>query len=182
MAETKKVFLFTLQTFHIEQDDYSDDADGRFAYARDVLERFIQALETRAIEGNHFVVVNPLDDEGNRLPQEVVPASQLEQLRKYTDEAESIEDIGDTISGEVWSIATVTEDHVDQWDSNFLKASAMYGGFFRAIGPHPNHEFAQQGYENGEYDTGIEVDPEDEDYTQFSEEQRKLLNPDLYST
>jgi hypothetical protein len=49
MAETKKVFLFTLQTFHIEQDDYSDDADGRFTYARDVLERFIQALETRAI-------------------------------------------------------------------------------------------------------------------------------------
>lgn len=186
----KKVFLFILQTSHIEQDDYSDDADGRFAYVRDVFERFVQAIETRATEGSHFVVMHPVDSEGNELPQKIFPATQFEQLREYTDEAESIDVIIQNLCEGFWAIATVTEDHVDQWDYNFLKASEMYGGYFLAIGPHPNHECAQQGYENGEYDTGIQVDPEHEsnsepgiyDFAPTSHfELQKLLDPELYS-
>jgi len=172
--EGVKVFLFYLQALH--EEEFSDDADGRFACACHHVEEFVQAIETRAVEGSHFVIVS------TETPQTIIPVSKIEQLREYTDREKDSDDIKDNFHEEVWFIVTVTESHVDQWDYNFLKASAMYGGCFTACGPHPKHEFARQIYDNGEYDTGIQVATDDlvDSYTQASDEQLKFLNPNLY--
>ena len=172
--EGVKVFLFYLQGLH--EEEFSDDADGRFACACHHVEEFVQAIETRAIEGSHFVIVS------TETPQTIIPVSKIEQLREYTDREKDSDDIKFNFDNEVWFIVTVTESHVDQWDYNFLKASTMYGGCFTACGPHPKHKFARQIYDNGEYDTGIQVATNDlvNSYTQASDEQLKFLNPNLY--
>ena len=206
--EGAKVFLFYLQALH--EEEFSDDADGRFACACHHVEEFVQAIEARAVEGSHFVIVSSLLDEeieahdpvdyytkpsdkqlkylnpnlylSNETPQTIIPVSKIEQLREYTDQEKDSDDIKELFHNEAWFIVTVTESHVHQWDYNFLKASSMYGGCFTACGPHPKHEFARQIYDNGEYDTGIQVATDDlvDSYTQASDEQLKFLNPNLY--
>ena len=172
--EGVKVFLFYLRAFNEEK--FSDDADGRFACACHHVEEFVQAIETRAVEGSHFVIVSTYT------PQAIIPVSEIDQLREYTDREKDSDDIKFNFENEVWFIVTVTESSIDQWDYNFLKASAMYGGCFTACGPHPKHEFARQIYDNGEYDTGIQVATDDlvDSYTQASDEQLKFLNSNLY--
>ena len=83
--EEVNVFLFYLQALH--EEEFSDDADGRFACACHHVEEFVQAIETRAVEGSHFVIVS------TETPQAIIPVSKIEQLREYTDREKDSDDI-----------------------------------------------------------------------------------------
>jgi hypothetical protein len=123
------------------------------------------------------------------LPEKIIPMQDLTEVIRELDNSGKLDavigvdtNIGDIrdILEDALHVATVTEEHVDQWDSNFLKASGTYDGYFDVIGPHPDHEFVRQGYEQGEYEEGLVDDDESPEYIQVSESERKFLDPTLY--
>ena len=77
--------------------------------------------------------------------------------------------------------------NIDHWDYNFIKLSEHFGGGVSIFGQHPDFDdVTYQRYDNGDYDTGIMVDNEENDYLGSNmlkafELKRSLFNKIFYT-
>jgi len=182
--DNRKIFFFSLSTSRNLKDedygvddivmvdegpeDYPDNAFSiMFSYISDLANELIEAIETRACSGKYYIII-----EGTEGHEDIIiPHSELLNSRERIPPV-TLEYI--LTEGRL-HVAVLTDDDIDQWDYNFLKASEYFAGTFTVYGPHPEHRLARQIYDDGEYDTGIEVDPDDPEYTEESERNYKFI-------
>ena len=170
----KDCFLFVVQgppyavdpgDFGVEALDdlhYSNDEvsiETRISYIARIFGDLKDAVSSRACEGECFIVYQEIMDQADTINS--FPFDDL------TMELENIEPgcLVDALDEGRLALGVITESGNDHWDYNFLKASELFEGVFVAFGPHPDHSFARQIYDNGEYDTGIQADSDDPIYT-----------------
>jgi len=144
------------------------------------LRDFIGSISQRATEGEYFLLTNinypQSDSDGNLEKNNLKKKEKAIFIGRYTTENAKgrtedyypdidllkkllTPDVVKQIVNVEIAIACLT-DQTNHWDYNFLKASSMFEGSFKAFGPEDGGgDIIYQSYEDGEYDTGfIEAD------------------------
>lgn len=159
------------------------------------LRDLVGSITQRATEGKYFLLANlnypEWDSDGNvvensnNLEEKAITIGYYPKNRSSTEGNYPDMDvlnklltpdlIKQIISSNDIAIACLT-DAINHWDYNFLKASSMFGGSFRAIGlQEEDGDVIDQNYYEGEYDSGYIASDEEFQYCHIMNDENQDL-------
>ena len=155
---------------YFESGDFEDDLEHAVTKSADILLHHGLLLKERGIQSESFYIVGKKADSRHALKVEMDgDVDRMELLEKIEDALFSKFPSNEYYSGDSEAVnmifqAEETEDG-DLWDFEFNRMAEESEADLSIIGWHSHHEdFAIQQWGGGEYDEGIESNPDAEDY------------------
>lgn len=157
--DTNGPFVFVANIDLTYDETYADaDEKDKIEPMAKIIIDFMEAIQTRVENDSSFFLIGKKNNSG--LYYKINASNLLEILKSI-----SLDEMSEICMEETIDICFISNS-MNHWDRNFLKASEMFSlGRFTMYGPHPQMmKIAYQGYENGDFDTGIEYDGSERAY------------------
>jgi hypothetical protein len=166
---SKELFVALVSLLPEDDKEWNDilENDGNLElnnYLAKQISSFVNSVQTRLNDGDQCYLL--LKKEEDFVPMALISGYYLSEdcendLRDKLNELDYISIIDD--SSISFRVAFFTEG-LDHWDYDFIKLSENYGGTLVIFGHDNDHEdLVRQIYDNGDLDTGIIANSDDED-------------------